>query len=69
MFSNLKTKKRSWHEKKGIGSTQARNGINISVLYFLKPHSEALHIVCTVNLTKVPGIPSTVVPRSYATHS
>ena len=56
MFSNLKTKKRSWHEKKGIGSTQARNGINISVLYFLKLHSEALHIVCTVNLTKLPGI-------------
>ena len=43
-------------KKKGIGSTQARNGINISVLYFLKPHSEALHIVCTVNLTKLPGI-------------
>ena len=34
VFSNLKTKKRGWHEKERIGSSQAKDGIDISVLYF-----------------------------------
>ena len=34
VFSNLKTKKRVWHEKERIGSSQAKDGIDISVLYF-----------------------------------